>query len=82
LIACLNRPSNQEIQLNSAWALTNLACGTQEDTHFIVESGGITALFTKARGAHGEVRDQAIWALGNIAADCRNCEFFLMVYYD
>uniref|UniRef100_A0A915MLX6 PNPLA domain-containing protein n=1 Tax=Meloidogyne javanica TaxID=6303 RepID=A0A915MLX6_MELJA len=72
LINCLRRPSN-ELQLNASWALTNLACGSRQETHRIIASGGIDALVHVASTTVGEIRDQAIWALGNLAADCASC---------
>lgn len=72
LIDCLRRPSS-ELQLNASWALTNLACGSRQETHRIIASGGVQALMQLASTASGEVRDQAIWALGNLAADCAVC---------
>jgi len=72
LIDCLRRPSS-ELQLNASWALTNLACGSRQETHRIVASGGVDALIQLASSSGGEVRDQAIWALGNLAADCSVC---------
>jgi len=77
------------IQLNASWALTNLACGSRQQTHRIIgkcsitfvfiliipfsASGGVSALMKLAKTATGEARDQAIWALGNLAADCQVC---------
>lgn len=72
LIDCLRRPST-ELQLNAAWALTNLACGSRPETHRIIANGGVETLMQLASSMIGEVRDQAIWALGNLAADCSLC---------
>lgn len=72
LVDCLRRPST-ELQLNASWALTNLACGSRQETHRIIANGGVPALMQLASSAAGEVRDQAVWALGNLAADCSVC---------
>uniref|UniRef100_A0A183BJJ3 Importin subunit alpha n=1 Tax=Globodera pallida TaxID=36090 RepID=A0A183BJJ3_GLOPA len=73
LIDCLQRPSS-ELQLNAAWALTNLACGSRQETHRIIASGGVSALMRLlAASVVSEVRNQAVWALGNLAADCSVC---------
>lgn len=37
LISCLKNPLT-EVQLNAGWALTNLACGSRQDTHRIVSA--------------------------------------------
>uniref|UniRef100_A0A915DE78 Importin subunit alpha n=1 Tax=Ditylenchus dipsaci TaxID=166011 RepID=A0A915DE78_9BILA len=79
LISCLGR-SITEVQLNASWALTNLACGSRQITHRIVQLGGITALKSLAEKSTGEIRDQAVWALGNLAADCQRCRQSLPAY--
>jgi hypothetical protein len=74
LIDCLQRKSIPALQLDAAWALTNIACGSQFDTHLLLEHGIISALQrVLATGQHRELRDQAIWTFGNIAADCIAC---------
>ncbi|KAL3074194.1 hypothetical protein niasHS_015024 [Heterodera schachtii] len=73
LIDCLQRPSS-ELQLNASWALTNLACGSRQETHRIIASGGVSALMRLlVSSGVSEVRNQAVWALGNLAADCSVC---------
>lgn len=57
------------LQVESAWALTNIAFGTTNQCQSIIDKGGIP-LFVKLLGSpHDEVIEQAIWALGNIAGD-------------
>ena len=78
----LERFDLPDLQVNISWALTNVACGTQEDTHRLVEEGGTEALLRVMVSGTNEAKDQAIWALGNIAADCLNCRQMLQVRYD
>eukprot|EP00803_Ostreobium_quekettii_P006121 evm.model.scf_421.3 EVM.evm.TU.scf_421.3 scf_421:14202-21155(-) len=58
-----------EIQVEAAWALTNVSAGTAEETEAVVEQGAIPALVDIMRKDKGSLKEQAIWAVGNIAAE-------------
>jgi len=58
-----------KLKFESAWALTNIASGTSDQTATLVQLGGIPVFVNLLKDSDVELREQAVWALGNIAGD-------------
>ena len=70
LCEILKLDAQPDLQFESSWALTNIASGKSEDTAAVVELGALPVFLNHLILPDPRVREQAIWALGNIAGDC------------
>mmetsp|Transcript_10099 Transcript_10099/g.22204 ORF Transcript_10099/g.22204 Transcript_10099/m.22204 type:complete len:547 (-) Transcript_10099:168-1808(-) len=68
----LKEVQRPDLQFEAAWVLTNIASGNADQTRHVVEQGALP-IFVQLLGSPNEdVREQAVWALGNIAGDSPN----------
>lgn len=69
LVNFMNENQPEMLQLEAAWALTNIASGSSDQTRVVVESGAVPLFIQLLYSSSVEVKEQAIWALGNVAGD-------------
>ena len=69
LVRCLENDDNALLQYEAAWALTNIASGSSQQTQSVVLWGAVEHFLRLLSSLHQNMCEQAVWALGNIIGD-------------
>eukprot|EP00915_Cephaloidophora_sp_WS-2016_P002717 GHVH01003674.1.p1 GENE.GHVH01003674.1~~GHVH01003674.1.p1 ORF type:complete len:545 (+),score=86.54 GHVH01003674.1:281-1915(+) len=69
LMMFLQQEEDFKLQFESAWCLTNVASGDMNQTKTVIDAGGIPLFCKLLKSANSEMREQAVWAIGNLSGD-------------
>eukprot|EP00762_Andalucia_godoyi_P008105 ANDGO_02200.mRNA.1 Importin subunit alpha-1 len=78
MINLLHNTQVPKVQFEICWSLTNIVSGTSEHAQYVVSQGAVHALMPLLHSASNDVREQSMWALGNLAGDCVELRDYLI----
>jgi len=78
LVQFLMVVDNPKLQYEACWAITNIASGTSEQTQSLLQFGVVEIFVQLLSSPEEDIREQSVWALGNIAGDSPQCRDFVL----
>ena len=69
LLTWMQRIDFPKLQVEACWAVTNIASGSHDHALSLVSKGVVPILHSLLQSKTAEVRDNAIWLIGNLAGD-------------
>lgn len=69
LVQLLQRDDQVDLQFEVAWTLSNVVGGPSLPTMAVIEQGAVPIFVRLLKSPSAKVREQASWALGNVAAE-------------
>eukprot|EP00922_Rhytidocystis_sp_ex-Travisia-forbesii_P027371 GHVS01040108.1.p1 GENE.GHVS01040108.1~~GHVS01040108.1.p1 ORF type:complete len:597 (-),score=87.20 GHVS01040108.1:137-1828(-) len=69
LVGYLQNDLSPDLQFEAAWALTNIASGTSQQTQVVVDNNGVNEFVRLLTSDREDIREQGMWGLGNISGD-------------
>ena len=78
LVQFLSEHSRPVLQFEAAWSLTNICSGNAVHTKTVMDAGAVPLFVGLMDSTDDNVREQVIWALGNIAGDGATSRDFVL----
>eukprot|EP01117_Protostelium_nocturnum_P003800 TRINITY_DN15063_c0_g1_i1.p1 TRINITY_DN15063_c0_g1~~TRINITY_DN15063_c0_g1_i1.p1 ORF type:complete len:528 (-),score=216.69 TRINITY_DN15063_c0_g1_i1:261-1844(-) len=78
LVELLGYFAQPKIQFEAAWALTNIASGSSDQTAIVISNGAVPKFISLLTCPDSDLAEQAVWALGNITGDSPQCRDYVL----